>query len=215
MNIRETHCNDGCLFSIPMVTSWLSFLIRVALCVCGMGYDLPWYGLAPSFNSIEMSGWFQLPSVPSKSNSYSSSSERSFPWCDGSRWEKLFLTMAGRSALSYLASSISMALLVVLQVLTGSSARQVFCHSTLLMLGLSCKLTIFLMGKRVLSMIVVFSLKFRMAPILCKVCLPMIRSYRGALAPAMYSTISGVSQSTDLLAEYFTKEMSISPTFLV
>ncbi len=48
----------------------------------------------------------------------------------------------------------------------------------------------------------------------CKLYLPMIRSYRGSLAPGSYSTISGV-RCTDLLMEYSAKEMSISPTFLV
>jgi hypothetical protein len=59
-----------------------------------------------------------------------------------------------------------------------------------------------------------FLLESRTAPKSCKVCLPMIRSYIGAVAPASYSTISGV-RWTDLLAEYSTKEMLISPTFLV
>jgi len=45
---------------------------------------------------------------------------------------------------------------------------------------LICRLTIFLMGKRILSMVMVFSLKSRTAPILCKLCLPIIRSYKGA-----------------------------------
>jgi hypothetical protein len=90
----------------------------------------------------------------------------------------------------------------------------VFCHSTLVMLGSSCSLIIFLMGERILSMVMVFSLKSRTAHILCKVCLPMFRPYRDVLAPASYSTISGVSQ-TDLLAEYSTKKMSISPTFFL
>jgi hypothetical protein len=62
-------------------------------------------------------------------------------------------------------------------------------------------------------MVMVFSLKSRTAPILCKVCLPMIRSYKGDGVPILYSTISGVSH-TDLLAEYSIKEMSIVPTFL-
>ena len=63
-----------------------------------------------------------------------------------------------------------------------------------LRLGLSCKLTIFLMGKRiVLSMVMIFSFKSRTAPISCKVCLPMIRSYRGSEAPASYSTMSGIN----------------------
>jgi hypothetical protein len=101
MNVGEAYCNNDCHFNTPMDTSQL--LIRVALCICAIGYGLPcWYGLDPSFNSIEMDGQFQLPRVPSKSNSCSSSSESSFSWCDGSRWEQLSLTMAGKSAVSYL-----------------------------------------------------------------------------------------------------------------
>ncbi len=38
-------------------------------------------------------------------------------------------------------------------------------------LGLTCRLTTFLMGQRILSMVMVFSLKSRTAPISCKVCL--------------------------------------------
>jgi hypothetical protein len=47
-------------------------------------------------------------------------------------------------------------------------------------------------------MVMVFSLKSRTAPISCKVCLHMIRSYKGDGAPTLYSTISGVRR-TDLL----------------
>jgi hypothetical protein len=72
----------------------------------------------------------------------------------------------------------------------------------------------FLIGKRILSIVMDLSLKSRTAPMSCRVCLPMIRSYIGALAHAPYSTISGV-RWTDLLAEYSTKEMLMSPTFLV
>ena len=42
----------------------------------------------------------------------------------------------------------------------------------------------------------------------------IIRSYKGAVAPASYSTMSGV-RCTDLLSEYSAKERVISPTFLV
>ncbi len=37
----------------------------------------------------------------------------------------------------------------------------------------------------------VFSLKSNTAPNLCKVCLPMIKSYIGGCPPGSYSTISG------------------------
>ena len=126
--------------------------------------------------------------------------------------------MAGKSALSYLASSIAMTLLVRSWVLTGSWARHglgaLFCLNALVMLELSYRVAMFLIGKRILSIVMDLSLKSRTAPMSCKVCLPNIRSYMGALASESYSTISGV-RWTDLLAEYSTKEMSMSPTFLV
>ncbi len=77
-------------------------------------------------------------------------------------------------------------------MLTGYWARQVFCLNALVTLGLSYKLTVFLMDRRILSIVMVFSLKSRTVPKSCKVCLPMIRPYIGAVATAWYSTISGV-----------------------
>ncbi len=88
------------------------------------------------------------------------------------------------------------------------------CRNALVTLGLSCKLTIFLIGRRMLSIVMVFSLKSSTAPISCKVCLPIIRSYIGSEAPASYSTMSGV-RWTDLLHEYSTKERVTSPTLFV
>ena len=110
-------------------TSLFISFIRVALGICGMGYDLPWYGLPPSFSSIEMGGWFQSPNVPSKGNWYLCSKESSFSQCEGLIWGQLSLAMAGRFALSYLVSSIWITLLLAFWVLTGSWVRQVFCHN--------------------------------------------------------------------------------------
>ncbi len=107
-----------------------------------------------------------------------------------------------------------MTLLVSLRVLTGSWTWQVLCLNALVTLGFSCKSTIFLKGRRILSIGMVFSLKSRTTPMPCKLCLPMIRLYRGALAFWSYSTISG-AKCTDLLVEYSAKEILISPTFLV
>ena len=59
------------------------------------------------------------------------------------------------------------------------------------MLGLSCRLLIFLMGRRISSMVMVLSLKSYTVPISCKVCLPMIRSYNSGMPPWGYSTIFG------------------------
>jgi hypothetical protein len=93
-----------------------------------------------------------------------------------------------------------------------SWAWQVLCLNALVTLGLSCRLTIFLMGKRILSMVVVLSLKSRTVPMSCRLCLPVIRSYRGLLAPGSYSTISGV-RCTDLLMEYSARRCQFHPPF--
>ncbi len=104
--------------------------------------------------------------------------------------------------------------LVALRVLTGSWAKLESCLSTLEMLGLSFRLLIFLMGRRISSIVMVFSLKSNTAPISCKVCLPMIRSYYGGGLLGRYSTISGC-RCTFLLAEYSPKESSTLTTILV
>ncbi len=65
-------------------------------------------------------------------------------------------------------------------------------------------------------MVMVFSLKPRTKPLQRKVCFPMIRLNRGAIAPALYSTISGVSQ-TDLLGaalEIFLNKKTVQNVFL-
>jgi hypothetical protein len=131
--------------------------------------------------------------------------------CSGVR--NCFFAMLERSALSYLASNISTMRLVTLRVLAGW-AKLELSLSALKMLGLSCRLVIFLMGRRMSSMVMVLSLKSNTAPISCKVCLLMIRLYNGSSPPLEYSTISG-HRCTFLLAEYSTKENLTSPTFLV
>ncbi len=165
------------------------------------------------FNSKETGGNFQSSSMPSKSSSNLRSNASSELQCDVLRCAQLFFTMLGRSALSYLASNISTTRLVELRVLAGSWAKLELSLSTLEMLGLSCRLLIFLMGRRISSMVMVLSLKSNTAPI-CKVCLPMIRLYSGGSPPLEYSTISR-HRCTFLLLEYSTKESSTSPTFLV
>jgi hypothetical protein len=82
------------------------------------------------------------------------------------------------------------------------------------MLGLSCRLLMFLMGKRISSMVMVFSLKSSTVPKSCKVCLPMIRRYNGSVPPQGYSTISW-RRCTLLLEEVSTMESSTSATFFV
>jgi hypothetical protein len=63
-------------------------------------------------------------------------------------------------------------------------------------------------------MVMVLPLNSNTAPISCNVCLPTIRSYKGAVAPASYSTMSGVKW-IDLLSEYLMKERVTSPTLFV
>jgi hypothetical protein len=81
--------------------------------------------------------------------------------------------------------------LAALRVLAGSWAKLELSSSALEMLGLSGRLLIFLMGKRISSMVMVLSLNFDRASISCKVCLPMIRSYNGGGPLLEYLTISG------------------------
>ncbi len=69
MKEGKAHLDDGCHFNTPInIRQSISF-IRVALCIFGIGYGLPWYGLTPSFNSKETGGNFQSLSMPSKSSS--------------------------------------------------------------------------------------------------------------------------------------------------
>jgi hypothetical protein len=97
---------------------------------------------------------------------------------------------ATRSAFSYLASEISTTRLVALQVLIGYWVRQALCQSALVMLGLSCRLAMLLMIKRILPICIVFSLKSNTTPRSCIVYLPIMRSYIGAWSPGLYSTMS-------------------------
>jgi hypothetical protein len=214
MKEGKAHLDDGCHFNTPINIKRSISFIRVALCIFGIGYGLPWYGLAPSYNSKETGSNFQSPSMPSKSSSNLRSNTRSKLRCDVLRCTHLFFTMLGRSALSYLASKISTMHLEALRVLAGSWAKLKLSLSALEMLGLSCRLLIFLMGNRISSMVMVLSVKSNTASISCKVCLPIIRSYNGGGPPLEYSTMSGC-RCTFLLAEYSTKESLTSPTFLV
>ena len=81
--------------------------------------------------------------------------------------------------------------LVAPPVLAGSWLKLVLSFKALEMLDLSCRLLIFLMGKRISSMVIVFSLKSNTTPRSCKVCLPRIKSYAGGAPLRAYSTILG------------------------
>ncbi len=126
MKEGKAHLDNGCHFNTPIDTTQLISFIRVALCIFGIGYGLPWYGLAPSCNSKETVGNFQSPSVPSKSSLNLRSNASSKLQCGMLRCAQLFFTMLGRSALSYLVSKISTTRLVALRVLAGSWAKLEF-----------------------------------------------------------------------------------------
>ncbi len=120
--------------------------------------------LTPSFSSKDTGGGFQSPNVPLTSDSNLSSTESSFSLLEAFRWEQFSLIMAARSAFSYLESKISTMHLVALRVLIGSWAKQVFSLSALVILGLSCRLAMFLLGRRILSIFVVFFWKSNTTP---------------------------------------------------
>jgi hypothetical protein len=174
MKEGKAHLEDGCHFNTP--NQAINFLHEGSLYIFGIRYGLPWYGLAPSFNSKETGDNFQSPSMPLKSSLNLRSDTSSELQCDVLRCTQLFFTMLGRSTLCYLASKISTTCLVALRVLVGSWAKLKLSLSALEMLGWSCKLLI--LGRRTSSMVMVFFLKSNTAPISCKVCLPVIRSVR-------------------------------------
>jgi hypothetical protein len=70
MKEGEAHLNNGYHFNTPIPTRQSISFMRVALCIFGIGYGLPWYGLAPSFISNETGGNFLSPSLPSKRSLY-------------------------------------------------------------------------------------------------------------------------------------------------
>ncbi len=70
MKEGEAYLDDGCHFSTPIAIRQSISFMRVALCTFGIGYGLPWYGLAPSFSSMETGSNFQSLSMPSKSFLY-------------------------------------------------------------------------------------------------------------------------------------------------
>ncbi len=90
MKEGEAHLDDGCHFNTHInIRRSISF-IRVALCIFGIRYGLPWYGLAPSFNLKETGSNFQSPSVPSKNSSKLRSNASSKLQCDVLRCVRLF-----------------------------------------------------------------------------------------------------------------------------
>ncbi len=104
------------------------------------------------------------------------------------RCSQLSLTIDWRSALFYLASRIQVAHLVLSCVLFGSMAKLLFSLSMQSVLA-PCSWFIFLIGKMILSMVIVLALKSSTIPYSFMVLVPRMRSYFGLL-PFLYSTAS-------------------------
>jgi len=215
INVGEAHCDDDCLFITPIPTSLLISFIRVALCICGMGYGLPWYHLAPSFSSIETGGRFQSPNVLPKSDSYLSSNESSFSHCNCVRWEQLSLTIAGRFALSYLVSSISITLFGGISSTNRflSLARVVPQCSGYARFEMQVRNIPYWEEDIIYGNGLLFEVQYCPDLVQCLLandeviqrCRSSCFAYKGAVAPASYSTMSGVKW-IDLHSEYSTKE---------
>jgi len=148
--------DDICIFSTPIPTS--SF-IRVALCICGMAcHDMAWPRPSIRWKRGACSSHLMCRQRATRNQV---AMRAAYLVLMALREDKMSLQSLEYSALSYLASSIPMTRLVAFCILISSWVT----------LGLTCRLTIFLMGKRILSMVMVFFLKSRIAPILCKVLL--------------------------------------------
>ena len=152
---RRGLSDDICLFSAPIPTSTI---IRVVLCIHGMAcHDMTW----------------PRPSIRWNRGSYSSHlmcRQRATRNQSAMRAAYLVLMVLGEDKMSlqfleYLLChvwhlNIPLTRLVAYCVLIGSWVTR----------GLICRLTIFLVGQRILSMVMVFSFQSRTAPISCKVC---------------------------------------------
>ena len=145
-----------CLFIAPIPTSTF---MRVVLCIHGMAcHDMTWPRLSIRWKWGAYSSHLMCRQRATRNQV---AMRAAYLVLTALGEEKMSLQSLEYSAVIYLASSIPMNRLVAFCVLIGSWVT----------LGLTCRLTMFLVGQRALSMVVVFSLKSRIAPILCKVLL--------------------------------------------
>ena len=104
MKAGEPHSDSGCLFSTPIPSSLSTSFLKTANWLCGTGYGLPWYGFAPNCKLKWTGSVWKSPSVPSDNYLCRSSIVSNFTCCWEERWSHVSVTIAGRSAFSYLAS---------------------------------------------------------------------------------------------------------------
>ena len=165
-------------------------------------YGLPRYGLAASFNQMEAGGLFQSPMCR----------QRAARSRVAMRAAYLVLMVLGEDRMSL--QSLEFLLCHIQHLSIPMNRLVAFCVliGPWVTLGLTCRLTISLVGQRILTMVMVFSLKSRTAPISYKVCLSINQVVQRCLS-SLRTPMSGVS-FTDLLAEYSVQDVSITPTFL-
>ncbi len=185
----EAHLDYGCHFNTPIATRKSIFFMRVALCIFGIGYGLPWYSLAPSFNSKETGSNCESPSMPSKLFVFEEQ-------C------KLWIAMWCAQVHAIVLDNAWKVCFVIFSI-------QDFHHAfgcitcTYWLLG-KVRIELKCTGNARFELQIVdvphgqedvidgdaLFLKSNMAPISCKVCLPMIRLYNGCGPPLGYSTTS-------------------------
>ncbi len=147
---------------VPLVYTVLQLLWGWHLFVAA-GKAWPWYGVVPSFNWNETGLVFQSPKVLSKSKSYFLRSCSNFFWCLALRCLQLSLMIDWRSALLYFAPNIWVTCLVAYNVLFGSMTKLLFGFSMWSVL-LPCRRLMFLIGKMILSMVIILALKSSTIP---------------------------------------------------
>ena len=108
MNVGDVHSESSCHLSTPKSHSLCTSLFVISMCFLGMRKGLPWYGCAPSFNWRETGLQSQSPSFPLNNSSNSCRSSSNLACSGPLRCVQLSLTIALRSAFSYLVSSIFM-----------------------------------------------------------------------------------------------------------
>ncbi len=155
INDGEAHSDACCCSNTPSLHNLSTSLMRLSLCIFGTEKAWPWEGNAHSFKWNETSLVLQSPKVPSKSNSYFMRSCSNFFCWSALSCFLLSLAINWRSALLYFSLIIQVAHLVVSGVLFGSMAKLLFSFSTRSILE-PCRWLIFLIGKIISSMIIVF-----------------------------------------------------------
>ena len=154
-NYRRGLSDDICLFSAPIPTSTF---MRVVLCIHGMAcHDMTWPRLSIGWKRGAYSSHLMCCQRATRNRAAMRAAYLGMMALDEDKMSLQSLEFL----LCHVLHLIPLTRLVAYCILIGSWVT----------LGLICRLTIFLVGQRILFMVMVFSLKSRTVPILCKVCL--------------------------------------------